>query len=347
MNKQMFPNNPDGGSGSQPHAAVFDRDPAAYPQPMYQQPFVRRFRATTLLFPILFILIHALVQSLVVMVGAGVIMGMHDGQIGSVQATAMVMEHITLIMLISSIICIAIYAPVILGMRHRRPFYHSLRTSTGNYLLAIPSALSGLGLCTLMMMLMFYLAQFVPWIAERLQMYELNSAMMGQGSLVIRILSIAVFAPLAEELLFRGIIFGELRSAMPDVWAVIISSILFACFHIDPVQIAYVIFPAFMLGLIRLWTESIWPCFIYHMILNLFGGVLGQRFDSNQMLTLIYSLFIYVMIPVGIFCFVLIYREKKARDRALRAAYANRAFAASADAVSGTGAVKQGPGMFD
>lgn len=86
---------------------------------------------------------------------------------------------------------------------------------------------------------------------------------------VFGILSIAVMAPLVEELLFRGAIQGHLlKQGMKPASAILIASAVFGIIHMNPVQIPF----AFALGLIFGWlyyrTGSVVPGIIGHFINN-------------------------------------------------------------------------------
>ena len=86
---------------------------------------------------------------------------------------------------------------------------------------------------------------------------------------VFGIISIAIMAPLVEELLFRGAIQGHLlRKGMKPVYAILIASAVFGIVHMNPIQIPF----AFAIGLIFGWlyyrTGSVVPGLIGHFINN-------------------------------------------------------------------------------
>ena len=91
----------------------------------------------------------------------------------------------------------------------------------------------------------------------------------GYLSLIIALLSIAVFVPVMEELMFRGFVL-DLASEAYGRWAAIfISAILFALIH--PLYILTVL-NAFWAGLIygylRICTNSLWPSILLHSFWN-------------------------------------------------------------------------------
>ena len=86
---------------------------------------------------------------------------------------------------------------------------------------------------------------------------------------VFGIISIAIMAPLVEELLFRGAIQGYmLRKEMKPLHAILIASAIFGIVHMNPIQIPF----AFAIGLIFGWlyyrTGSVIPGIVGHFINN-------------------------------------------------------------------------------
>ena len=83
------------------------------------------------------------------------------------------------------------------------------------------------------------------------------------------VLSIALLAPVLEELLFRGAIQGQLQAAGQKPWtAIIVSSLIFGVVHMNPAQIPF----AFLLGMLFGWlyyrTGSLLPGIIGHVLNN-------------------------------------------------------------------------------
>ena len=86
---------------------------------------------------------------------------------------------------------------------------------------------------------------------------------------VFGIISIAIMAPLVEELLFRGAIQGYmLRKGMKPLHAILIASAIFGIVHMNPIQIPF----AFAIGMIFGWlyyrTGSVVPGIVGHFINN-------------------------------------------------------------------------------
>lgn len=83
------------------------------------------------------------------------------------------------------------------------------------------------------------------------------------------ILSIALLAPVLEELLFRGAIQGLLQANGQRPWvAIIVASLIFGIVHLNPAQIPF----AFLLGMMFGWlyyrTGSLLPGIVGHILNN-------------------------------------------------------------------------------
>ncbi len=81
-------------------------------------------------------------------------------------------------------------------------------------------------------------------------------------------LSVAVLAPFAEELLFRGVIFTGLAQRMPVIPAAIISGITFALAHLDKWNIVPLAVVGFGLALIYQRTGSLYANMAAHATFN-------------------------------------------------------------------------------
>jgi membrane protease YdiL (CAAX protease family) len=90
----------------------------------------------------------------------------------------------------------------------------------------------------------------------------------------------AIFAPLVEEIFFRGFLFQGFRARYGWVIAMLLSAAIFAVAHLDIV----VLIPTFILGCLLAYvyhrSNSIWPGIILHFLVNSFG-LLGAYFASN------------------------------------------------------------------
>lgn len=82
---------------------------------------------------------------------------------------------------------------------------------------------------------------------------------------------VTVIAPIAEEMLFRGFMFGALRNWRGPIVSALITGILFGAIHAGGTELQFLP-PLALLGvllaLLRLWTGSLLPCMVVHAINN-------------------------------------------------------------------------------
>ncbi len=87
-------------------------------------------------------------------------------------------------------------------------------------------------------------------------------------SLFTLMLFVAVFVPVIEELLFRGFVLDLASEAYGRWTAIIISSILFALVHVDPLSIINAFIGGLIYGYVRIRTGSLWPSIFLHSMWN-------------------------------------------------------------------------------
>jgi len=92
---------------------------------------------------------------------------------------------------------------------------------------------------------------------------------------VYGLLAASVFiAPFCEEIFFRGFVFTGLLKELSPLWAILISSALFAIAHLDPGSFLPLFVIGLALGLLRWRTRSTWPGIMLHMLNNGLSSIL-------------------------------------------------------------------------
>lgn len=89
-----------------------------------------------------------------------------------------------------------------------------------------------------------------------------------QFEYVLAFLSLVIVAPIAEEVLFRGYLFGKLRKHAPLWIAIGITSVLFALVHFQANVGLDVFALSIVLCLLRVVSGSLWPSILLHMVKN-------------------------------------------------------------------------------
>ncbi|MBX2799072.1 MAG: CPBP family intramembrane metalloprotease [Myxococcales bacterium] len=93
--------------------------------------------------------------------------------------------------------------------------------------------------------------------------------------------AIVVVAPLCEEIIFRGYLWRVVEHATGSVGAWLVTTLLFALYHLDPIQSVALLPTALFLGWLRLATGSIAPAMLAHCANNLVGVVVARSLDPG------------------------------------------------------------------
>lgn len=124
------------------------------------------------------------------------------------------------------------------------------------------------------------------WLQEL--MPELPNWVEGEFDMILAnrwgYLTIGLLAPIAEEMVFRGAILKSLLNTRLSVsTAVMLSALLFALIHFNPVQMPH----AFLVGLLLGWmyqrTGSILPSVAFHWVNNSVAYVLYNLYPNPDM----------------------------------------------------------------
>jgi membrane protease YdiL (CAAX protease family) len=78
----------------------------------------------------------------------------------------------------------------------------------------------------------------------------------------------AGLAPLVEELIFRGLLYGWLAGRWGGTVAWIVSSLVFAAAHVELAHVLLVLPLGLWFGWLRRRTGSLWPSLVAHMVNN-------------------------------------------------------------------------------
>ncbi|MBE5746019.1 MAG: CPBP family intramembrane metalloprotease, partial [Clostridiales bacterium] len=114
------------------------------------------------------------------------------------------------------------------------------------------------------------------------------------------ILTMGIFAPITEEILFRGVIFGGLKNK-GNKFAIIISSLMFMLIHLNLHQTIYQFVLGIILALVVMYTNNIFSSILIHFINNTF--VLVINYINPQFLVFDYLSLTYIIISILLFIF--------------------------------------------
>ena len=118
----------------------------------------------------------------------------------------------------------------------------------------------------LILILIMGLTTFENTVCSPAEVYSFDS--LEFMTLLILMLSVAVFTPIIEELVFRGFVLDVASEAYGKWGAIFISALLFSIIHIEPVAVINAFFGGIIYGYVRIRTDSLWPTIFLHSIWN-------------------------------------------------------------------------------
>ncbi len=222
----------------------------------------------------------------------------------------MLAGQIPVSLIVSSIIAFGIYYLICKG-RKQNIFEHCqfAKISMKNALMLVPTGVS-----------LVFINSFLLNILNKTGLlenaFDKHTALMEQllgGNTLVVFLSVAVAAPLIEEVIFRGLIFKELRKNMSIKWAILIQAILFGLYHMQLVQGIYSFLMGILFGLVCVWLKSIWPAVILHLFNNLTSVILSKMNNLDVLEALEIPIIIVSIVIVSWVC-VTIYKNRIIED---------------------------------
>lgn len=105
------------------------------------------------------------------------------------------------------------------------------------------------------------------------------SALMEQligGNIWLSLFVTVILAPLAEELLFRGVTMKKAQKIMPFMTANVLQAVLFGIYHMNLIQGVYAFVLGMLLGFTAEYFHSIWASILLHAFVNASAEVLSN-----------------------------------------------------------------------
>ena len=142
----------------------------------------------------------------------------------------------------------------------------------------------------------------IPFPESWQEMLSDNSDMITQSSMLMQVICVGLISPVAEEVIFRGLMLTTLKKAMNPWVAIVLSSLVFGIVHGNPIGIIYATGMGILMGWIYHRTGSIVACSLFHMIYNLTS--LFAVYVPENMLVVI----TLMSIPIFVTCIICIAR---------------------------------------
>lgn len=153
-----------------------------------------------------------------------------------------------------------------------------------------------------------FLLEKIPagWIEWLLNQQKQMAGTQLDGNMALNVIYLSIFAPICEEIVFRGLMLKNLKGAIPKWGAIISCALCFGAMH-APSIIAMVVTFAFgiLLGFIFYRTNSLIPCILAHVLFNSANFLLFIPLDIGRYVVMIAS------IPAIIFSIIIVARREK------------------------------------
>jgi membrane protease YdiL (CAAX protease family) len=105
---------------------------------------------------------------------------------------------------------------------------------------------------------------------------EVGERLRDEGTLLAIVafaLCVAIGAPIAEEIAFRGMAYNALaKRGLSTAWVIAITTLAFSLFHLEPLRAPILLASGLVLGLLRWKTRSLGAPIVAHAVNNLPGA---------------------------------------------------------------------------
>lgn len=171
-----------------------------------------------------------------------------------------------------------------LGKLRQSPAGSFPREEKSRWKLYVQMIFAGIAIQLLVDLLLYVLAYVAPQSMEAYSEVMENLGMFSPT--FFSVLYTGVLAPIAEELLYRGLTFRILRKSLPFATANIIQAFLFGLIHGNLIQGGYAFFVGLLLGYITEKRGSLKAAVLCHAAVNV-SGLLGGGMSISQTVVLL------------------------------------------------------------
>ena len=140
---------------------------------------------------------------------------------------------------------------------------------------------------------------------------KLISNVTGASASWLMYLSIFLLAPIAEEILFRGLILSYGKKCMPIYVAVILQAFLFGLYHGNIIQGTYAFILGILLGYIASKTGTLFAGICFHVALNASITFVPAVLFESDLSCIISGAISFIILVIGIVVMNYMYKKKE------------------------------------
>ena len=179
---------------------------------------------------------------------------------------------------------------------------HIKQESAQNYLL--------LGIATVGAVLGLNFLLELTGFSQLFPTYQAVAEQQHSAHILIGLLAYGLIVPIAEELLFRGAIYGCLRRSVKPIAAMLLTAVLFGAYHMNPVQGVY----GFFMGCLMVYAYEYFGDFKFAVAVHIISNVLALL-PINFVYQSVSDIFNWVLcilfLILALGSLFLLYRQKK------------------------------------
>jgi len=189
------------------------------------------------------------------------------------ELTRRIADLLPWILLVAICVTIPLYYLLYRARRHELPIFVRL----GNlHPVSVPVlVVLGLSVNVVIEALLLILSE-TELLKKLFENYNQLAGFITGGNFVVSLIAVGVVGPVFEEILFRGLVFGELRKIATVRLALVIQALIFGIYHIDPIQGTYAVLIGLLLGYVYYRSSSIVAPMIVHVTINTSSVVAGK-----------------------------------------------------------------------
>ena len=176
------------------------------------------------------------------------------------------MSNIFLCQLLAMVVSFIFY--MAFNLLRERPLRDDLRFCRPEKSTVVPAILLALG-CRLAVSVYTVWSASVPSLAESLESApDYSDALVTPLGIILSLLTIVLFGPIFEELLFRGFLQSELIRGFPAPIAILISALIFSAAHGLLFQSVFTFFVGIAMGWCYYITKNLFTSIVLHIVFN-------------------------------------------------------------------------------
>lgn len=230
------------------------------------------------LLPLLLGLLCQIVTALVISFGYSFYLGIKMAMLemtDPAEQTAYLAEHMSgnyLMLVTAAATAVTLIAGALWYRKYKPETDWNLKEVVNRKLLAVMVCLG----LSLQLLISMCLSTLYPVLPQNLtdQYSELMEQLVG-GNIWLSLFVTVLLAPLAEELLFRGVTLKKAQKNMPFLAANVLQAVLFGVYHMNLIQGVYAFVLGMVLGFTANYFHSIWASILLHACVNASAEVLN------------------------------------------------------------------------